>query len=56
MDDFPKHENPAADALAKLLLALPDLETLVESGKPPADLFWLQQLAAAGRRFRRWAD
>ncbi len=53
---IPRHEDPPADALAKLMLAVPDLETIIETGHCPDDLCWIRELAAAGRRLFAWAD
>lgn len=42
----------AADALAWLLIALPDLEALIETGHAPDDLQFIRELVARARRFR----
>lgn len=50
---LPIHADPIADAITKLMLATEDLEAIAR-GETPEEVFFLRELAVAGRRVFEW--
>ena len=50
MTVIPRAADPVVELMSKAMLALPDLERMVETGLAPDDLTWIRELAGAARR------
>jgi hypothetical protein len=47
---IPKAGDAVVEVMSKALIALPDLERMVETGRMPDDMTWVRELAGAARR------